>query len=188
MNIPSYRATRQSRQAGYALILAMVALVALTILGVTAISVAQLDMKITSNLRHHRQVAYGAYTGLDHARDLFSDNLVDPSASIELAADEPGDCIAGWISDGGANAIDTPLVLASNSYNLATYTVDFCVATCGDPLAGNSLGEKVVGYTVDIVSTGSSPPQSGSTATLGSNASQGQGALVYGQLEGAFCE
>ena len=177
---------RRSSQRGYALILAMVALVSLTILGVTAIGVAQMDMKITNNLRHHRQVAYGAYTGLDHARDLFSDNLVDPSTAIETAADEPGDCMAGWISSTSTFALDAPLVLASNSYNLATYTVDFCVATCGDPLAGNSLGERVVGYTVDIVSTGSSPLQASGTG--GSNASQSQGSLVYGQLEQAFCE
>ena len=32
----------------------------LTILGVTAISVAQMDMKIAQNLRHHRQLVYGA--------------------------------------------------------------------------------------------------------------------------------
>ena len=175
-----------SQQRGYALILAMVALVSLTFLGVTAISVAQMDMKITSNLRHHRQVAYGALAGLDQARDRFSDNLVDASASIELAADQANDCITGWIGT-STTAVAAPLLLEANGFGLATYTVNFCVATCGDPLAGNSLGEGVVGYTIDIVATGSSPPRTGATVA-GSSSIQSQGAFVYGQMEEASCE
>ncbi|MCO4770341.1 MAG: hypothetical protein KDA24_09955 [Deltaproteobacteria bacterium] len=175
------RRTERSRsQRGYALILAMVALVALTLFGVTAISVAQLDLKITNNLRHHRQVAYGALTGLDHGRDLFTDNQVDPSADIETAADLPGDCITGWISATGANAVAAPLLLDANGFPLATYAVDFCVASCGLPPTGTSLGESVIGYTVDIVSTG--------TTTIGSNATQTQGAFVIGTLEPATCD
>jgi len=181
-----YTLRARSRQSGYALILAMVALVSLTILGVTAVSVAQLDMKITGNLRQHRQVAYGALAGLDHARDRFSDNLGDPSGEIETAADQPDSCIGGWIST-GAGAVAAPLVLEANGFGLATYTVDFCVATCGDPLSGNSLGEGVVGYTVDIVSTGFSPPRAGS-GLPSSNSTQSQGAFVYGQMEAASCE
>ena len=175
-------------QRGYALILAMVALVALTLLGVTAITVAQLDLKITNNLRHHRQVAYGALTGLDHGRDLFTDNLVDASADIETAADQPADCIEGWISTGGALAVAAPLLLDSNGYPLATYSVDFCVASCGLPPQGTSLGEGVIGYTVDIVSTGTSPPRGGLPGNLNSNASQTQGAFVLGTLEPATCD
>lgn len=175
-------------QRGYALILVMVALIALTLLGVTAISVAQLDLKITNNLRHHRQVAYGALTGLDHGRDLFTDNLVDPSADIETAADQPGDCIAGWISNTAPLAVDTPMLLEVNGYPLATYTVDFCVASCGNPPTGYGLGDGVVGYTVDIVSTGTSPAGLGSTAALGSQANQTQGAFVLGTLENATCD
>jgi hypothetical protein len=175
-------------QAGYALILAMVALVALTLLGVTAITVAQLDLKITNNLRHHRQVAYGALTGLDHGRDLFSDNLVDASADIETAADQPADCIAGWISNGGALAVAAPLLLDSNGYPLATYSVDFCVASCGLPPQGTSLGEGVIGYTVDLVSTGTSPLRNGVAGNLGSNASETQGGFVLGTLEPATCD
>ena len=45
-----------SGQRGYALILVMVALVTLTILGVTGITASQLDMKITQNMRHHKQL------------------------------------------------------------------------------------------------------------------------------------
>ena len=179
---------RSRSQRGYALILAMVALVALTLFGVTAITVAQLDLKITNNLRHHRQVAYGALTGLDHGRDLFTDNLVDPSADIEAAADLPGDCIAGWISATGANSVATPLLLDANGYPLATYSVDFCVASCGLPPTGTSLGESVIGYSVDIVSTGTSPPRAGSSAVVGSNATQTQGAFVVGTLEPATCD
>lgn len=175
-----------TRQQGYALILAMVALVSLTILGVTAVSVAQLDMKITGNLRHHRQVAYGALTGLDHARDLFSDSVFVPSNTIELAANQPNSCITGWLSP-TAGTVYQPIVLEANGFGLATYTVDFCVATCGDPLAGNSLGEGVVGYTVDIVSTGFSPPRGGSTSA-GSSSMQSQAGLIYGQMEAAQCE
>lgn len=175
-------------QRGYALILVMVALIALTLLGVTAISVAQLDLKITNNLRHHRQVAYGALTGLDHGRDLFTDNLVDPSADIETAADQPGDCIAGWISNTGPLGVDTPMLLEVNGYPLATYTVDFCVASCGNPPTGYGLGDGVIGYTVDIVSTGTSPAGLGSTAAIGSQANQTQGAFVLGTLENATCD
>ncbi len=176
----------RSSQRGYALILAMVALVSLTILGVTAVSVAQLDMKITGNLRHHRQVAYGALTGLDQARERFAANLVDPSASIETAADQPDSCINGWIST-ASTAVASPMLLEANGFGLATYSVDFCVATCGDPLSGNSLGEGVVGYTIDIVSTGFSPPV-GTSTTPGSSSMQSQGAFVYGQMEAAQCE
>lgn len=186
--IGTYRTQRDRGQRGYALILAMVALVALTLLGVTAITVAQLDLKITGNLRHHRQVAYGALTGLDHGRDLFTDNVVDPSADIETAADLPNDCISGWISTGGANSVATPLLLEANGYPLATYSVDFCIASCGLPPQGTSLGEGIIGYTVDIVSSGVSPPRVGSTATVGSNASQTQGAFVLGTLEPATCD
>jgi len=176
--------TRIDGQRGYALILAMVALVTLTILGVTAISVAQLDMKITANLRHHRQVAYGALAGLDQARDRFSDNLVNASDMIETAADEPNQCITSWIGT-ASTSVAAPTVLDSNGVALATYSVDFCVATCGDPLTGNSLGEGVVGYTIDIVSTGFSPLQG---TNRRSNSSQVQAGLVYGQLEAAVCE
>jgi|GEM_PF-1539427 len=186
--IHTQRTSRASAQGGYALILAMVALVALTLLGVTAITVAQLDLKITNNLRHHRQVAYGALTGLDHGRDLFTDNVVNVSDDIEFAADQPGDCIAGWISDTGVNAVAVPLLLESNGYPLATYSVDFCVASCGLPPQGTSLGEGIIGYTIDIISTGTSPPRVASTATVGSNATQSQGSFILGTLEPATCD
>jgi len=174
---------RLDPRSGYALILAMVALVALTLVGVTAIGVSQLDLKITSNMRHHRQVAYGALTGLDHGRDLFSDNLVEISETIESAGDQPSGCLEGWIADTGPNVVAAPLILDANGFPLASYTVDFCVASCGLPPSGTSLGEGIVGFTVDIVSTGQSPTTAATSDTLAT-----QGAFVVGTLEPATCD
>ncbi len=181
--LPRLHARRADLRSGYALILAMVALVALTLVGVTAIGVSQLDLKITSNLRHHRQVAYGALTGLDHGRDLFTDNQVDPSEDIESAGSQPNGCLDGWIADSGGNAVAAPLVLDANGFPLASYTVDFCIASCGLPPSGTSLGEGVIGYTVDIVATGQSPTTAAASDTLAT-----QGAFVIGTLEPATCD
>lgn len=184
-------------QRGYALILAMVALVSLTILGVTAISVAQLDMKITSNLRHHRQVAYGALAGLEQARDAFSDRYVEEFNAFQEAATQPGRCMPSWIGTTpyvGTNQIwsttaptISPLVLNANGYGLSTYTVDLCVATCGKPPTGFDVGEQGVNswktWIFDVVSTGSSPPRSGFTVA-GSSSLQSQGALLYRAFQG----
>jgi Tfp pilus assembly protein PilX len=172
---------RRRNQRGFALILAMVAMVVLTVIGVTTISMTQMDLKITGNQRLQRQVAFGAMTGLDHARAILTNTNIDIPGTIEDAA-AAGGCVTGWISSTGT-AIASPVPVEANGYGLSTYAANFCIATCGQPLAGNSLGERVVGYAVDMVATGST------TAVSASDASTAvMGGLIYGQMEQAFCQ
>ncbi len=139
-------------QRGYALILVMVALVTLTILGVTSITAAQLDMKITQNMRHHKQLQYGAITGQDHARALAEDGVVDLIDTYATASQNANNCIEGWIHTTHANQVDTPLILNANGFILSTYSVDICQAVCNQPPAGT--GTDFVSFALDIVSTG----------------------------------
>jgi type II secretory pathway pseudopilin PulG len=155
-----------SQQGGYALILVMVSMVILTILGVTAISVAQMDMKIAQNLRHHRQLAYGALAGQDHVRGLVADDAVNMHDEYETASAQPTRCSLGWIGT-GAGAVDAPNVLDSNGFVLATYSVDLCQATCGSMAPGNEIGRGRHQYTVDAVATGTSPAGVSAQATVG---------------------
>ncbi len=158
--------TRSSKESGYALILVMVSMIILTILGVTAISVAQMDMKIAQNLRHHRQLAYGALAGQDHVRDLIADDVVNIQDEYETAAQGVGRCTSGWIGT-GTTAVDIPNVLDSNGFALATYTVDLCQATCGSVAPGNDLGTGKSQFTVDTVATGTSPSGVSAQASIG---------------------
>ncbi len=168
---PSGSPRRTTGQGGYALILVMVSLIILTILGVTAISVAQLDMKIAQNLRHHRQLAYGALAGQDHVRQLITDNQMGNGGltlqdHYETAAQATGRCTLGWIGLGGG-AVAVPNVLDSNGFALSTYAVDFCQATCGSVAPGNELGAGRSQFTVDAVATGSSPAGVSAQASVG---------------------
>ena len=143
---------RTENQAGFALILVMVALVTLTILGVTAITAAQLDMKITQNMRHHKQLQYGAFTGIDHARDLAEDRSVDLVTVYTEAAEAPANCIRQWIHPSSSAAVAVPLTLEANAFTLAKYSVDICQAVCNQPPAGTGTGS--VSFTLDVVSHG----------------------------------
>ena len=141
-----------SGQRGYALILVMVALVTLTILGVTGITASQLDMKITQNMRHHKQLQYGALTGLDHARDLTEDLAFDGFDAFNTAMLAASHCTTGWISN-LAGAVDVPMTIEANGWNIADYTTDLCSGTCGGAPPGFDA-EKYFSYSIDIVSTG----------------------------------
>ena len=139
-------------QRGYALVLVMVALVTLTILGVTGITASQLDMKITQNMRHHKQLQYGALTGLDHARDLTEDLAFDGFDAFNTAMFEASHCTVGWIS-GLSGAVDAPVPVSANGWQIADYTTDLCSGTCGQAPPGFDA-EKYFSYSIDIVSTG----------------------------------
>lgn len=142
-------------QHGYALVLVMVALVTLTILGVTSITASQLDMKITQNMRHHKQLQYGGLTGLDHARDLTEDLAFDGYSAFNDAMFAASHCTTGWIS-AAAGAVALPVPLDANGWMMADYTTDLCAGTCGQPPPGFDA-EKYFSYSLDIVSTGAMP-------------------------------
>lgn len=142
-------------QRGYALVLVMVALVTLTILGVTSITASQLDMKITQNMRHHKQLQYGGMTGLDHARDMTEDLVFDGFDAFNTAMFAASHCTTGWIST-QSTAAGVPVPLTANGFMMADYTADLCSGTCGQPPPGFDA-ERYFAYTLDIVSTGAMP-------------------------------
>jgi len=137
---------------GFALILVMVALVTLTILGVTAITAAQLDMKITQNMRHHKQLQYGAMSGMDHARQLAEDDTVNLLTVYTEASQAANNCLVDWIHPTATGAVATPLIIKANTYTLATYRVNVCQAVCNQPPAGTGVSN--IAYAMDVVSTG----------------------------------
>jgi hypothetical protein len=145
---------RNSRPAGYALVLVMVALVVLTILGVTGVTVAQLDVKVAQNLRHYRQVSYGAIAGTDHVRALFNDGGFEATDVFVSAWPFENHCITGWV--GGTNSVASPIPLTANGLFLSTYEVNVCAVACGQPLSGNDIGSQVGVRSVilDVVATG----------------------------------
>jgi hypothetical protein len=167
-----------SGQRGYALVLVMVALVTLTILGVTGIQSAQLDMKITQNMRHHKQLQYGALAGQDHARMLTDEDDFDGQAAFMAAEGEAatGGCTLNWISN-EVGAVDAPTPLTANTTELASYTVDMCRGVCGSPLPGTDLNaaEKNFSFSLDVVANG---------ALTGSTSSARMGGLLVGVTQG----
>lgn len=175
----SMKIATHSGQRGYALILVMVALVTLTILGVTGIQSAQLDMKITQNMRHHKQLQYGAMSGQDHARMLTDEVGFDGEQAFmdaEGQASATGGCTLDWIST-AAGATDVPVALVANNMELASYTVDMCRGVCGTALPGNDLNaaEKNYSFSLDIVANGT---LTGSTSTAQA------GGLLVGVTQG----
>ena len=165
-------------QRGYALVLVMVALVTLTILGVTGIQSAQLDMKITQNMRHHKQLQYGALAGQDHARMLADAVTFDGEAAFMAAEEQSatGGCTLNWISD-EVGAVASPVPLTANAVQLSTYTVDMCRGVCGSPLPGTDLNaaEKNYSFSLDVVANG---------ALTGSTSSARMGGLLVGVTQG----
>ncbi len=139
-------------QGGFALILVMVALVTLTILGVTAITAAQLDMKITQNMRHHKQLQYGAMAGMDHARQLAEDDTVNLLNVYTEASQASNNCLVDWIHPTAGGSVDTPLIITANTMTLSTYRVDVCQAVCNQPPAGTGVSN--IAYAMDVLATG----------------------------------
>ena len=139
-------------QRGFALILVMVALVTLAILGVTAITAAQLDMKITQNMRHHKQLQYGGISGMDHARQLAEDDTVNLLSVYTEASQAANNCLVDWIHPTAGAAVDIPLVITANTMTLSTYRVDVCQAVCNQPPAGTGVSN--IAYAMDVLATG----------------------------------
>ncbi len=176
--------TSRPASRGYALVLVMVALVTLTILGVTQITATQLDMTITQNFRHHKQLQYGAMTGSDHAIDLFESLMTNGSwvfDTWETAWDTSGHCTTGWISSTSVNSADTPVAVMANTYMLANYETDLCAVPCGAPPAGFDASAPPSGappwrsFVFDMRGTGSmtnatADAQSGQTLLLAEQA------------------
>ncbi len=153
--ILSARSSAFRSQHGYALVLVMVALVTLTILGVSSITAAQLDMKITQNMRHHKQLQYGGLTGLDHARNLTENLVFDGFSAFNDAMFATSHCTVGWIS-AAPGAVASPVPLNANGWMMADYTTDLCAGTCGQAPPGFDA-EKYFSYSIDVVSTGAMP-------------------------------
>jgi hypothetical protein len=166
-------------QRGYALVLVMVALVTLTILGVTGIQSAQLDMKITQNMRHHKQLQYGGMAGQDHGRvisNTWNDSNNLAREKYEAAWNGTAGCTIGWLGL-GSGAEEAPVPMMANSVQLATYTVDLCAGVCGPPPPGYSLDQDDGLHTasLDMVASG---------AMTGSNSSAQMGGLLVGVWDG----
>lgn len=146
-----------SGQRGYALILVMVGLVTLTILGVTSIQSAQLDMKITQNMRHHKQLQYGALAGQDHARVVMDEVTWDGLAMRRQLAPltDTNGCLEGWIS-ADAPVADVPVDIVANGRTLASYSVNICKGVWGSPPPGESghAGDQRKTYSLDLLATG----------------------------------
>jgi len=157
--------SRCADQRGFALILVMVALVTLTILGVTAITAAQLDMKITQNMRHHKQLQYGAMSGMDHARQLAEDDTVNLLTVYTDASQAANNCLLDWIHPSASAAVATPLIITANTMTLSTYRVDVCQAVCNQPPAGTGTGK--ISYAMDVLATGAMSNASANARTGG---------------------
>jgi hypothetical protein len=113
---------------GYALVLAMLALVALTLLGIAALSIADVDLTITHNIRKYHQAFNAANAGLDQARGVTYEDTWNPSEIATLnAAAAQGDCtrIIDGTTDPAATAMHT------GGWPAAAYVVDRCFAECG---------------------------------------------------------
>ncbi len=125
---------------GYALVLAMLALVALTLLGVAALSISDVDLTITHNIRRYHQTFNAANAGLDHAR-LESHDAASNPADIEAlnAAAAIGECIDIVGGDSGV----TPTALQTGGWPAAYYTVQRCFAECGGTPRGFEMTEGV---------------------------------------------
>lgn len=120
--------TYTSNRAGYALLLALVALVALTLLGLAALSIADVDLAITHNIRRYHQVYAGANAGLDHARDLSKSFASNPQSITAMnVAVAGGGCQT--VVDASTNPPATPL--ETGGYATASYSVERCYGECG---------------------------------------------------------
>lgn len=125
---------------GYVLVLAMLALVALTLLGVAALSISDVDLTITHNIRRYHQTFNAANAGLDHAR-LESHDAARNFSAIEAlnAAAAVGECVDIIGGDSGVTAT----ALQTGGWPAATYTVERCFAECGGTPRGFEMAEGI---------------------------------------------
>ncbi len=129
-----------SQRGGYALIVAMLALVALTLLGIAALSISEIDLTITHNIRRSHQVVNAANAGLDQARQVTRGMTINPETIDSLNA------LA--IYGDGMRLIDsstTPpsTALETGGYSVGQYTVDLYYGECGGSPRGFELAEGI---------------------------------------------
>jgi len=118
----------KNNRAGYALLLAMVALVALTLLGLAALSIADVDLAITHNIRRYHQVHAGANAGLDHGRDLSKSFTANAQSINQMnIAVAGGNCQT--VVDSTTSPPSTPL--ETGGYTVSRYAVQRCYGECG---------------------------------------------------------
>ena len=128
------------RRSGYALVLAMLALVALTLLGLAALSIADVDLTITHNIRRYHQAFNAANAGLDQAREVNRDVALNPQSIADLnAAAASGSCET--IIDGTTTPAST--ALETGGWPAAQYTVVRCYAECGGVPLGYEMAEGI---------------------------------------------
>lgn len=125
---------------GYALIVAMLALVALTLLGVAALSISDIDLTITHNIRRYHQVYNAANAGLDQAKQVTRNIPMNPETIDSLNA------LA--IYGDGMRLIDSSTTPASTAletsgYSVGQYTVDLYYGECGGAPRGFEMAEGI---------------------------------------------
>jgi len=130
---------RPSRRGGYALVLAMLALVALTLLGLAALSIADVDLTITHNIRRYHQAFNAANAGLDQAREVNAAMALNPATIATLnAAAATGSCTE---IIGESSIAATPM--ETGGWPTAQYTVQRCYAECGGIPLGFEMSQGI---------------------------------------------
>ena len=120
--------------------LAMLALVALTLLGLAALSIADVDLTITHNIRRYHQAFNAANAGLDQAREVNRDVALNPQSIAELnAASASGECVA-VIDD---TTTPPATALETGGWPAAQYTVVRCYAECGGVPLGYEMAQGI---------------------------------------------
>ncbi len=120
--------THTTGRGGYALLLALVALVALTLLGLAALSIADMDLAITHNIRRYHQAQSGANAGLDHARIVSKTFMSTPQTVSEMNVAVAGGACQLVLNE-TTNPPATPL--ETGGYATAEYEVQRCYGECG---------------------------------------------------------
>ena len=129
-----------SQQGGYALIVAMLALVALTLLGLAALSISDIDLTITHNIRRYHQVYNAANAGLDQARQVTRGMPMNPQtidALNQLAVYGDGMRLIDDTTDPVATSLET------GGYSVGEYSVDLYYGECGGAPRGFEMAEGI---------------------------------------------
>ena len=144
---------------GYALVLAMMALVALTLLGIAAMSVADVDLTITHNIRRYHQAFNAANAGLDQAKQVSHDVALNPAEIASLNASAAMGLCDPIID---ASTYPSATALETGGWPAAVYSVERCYAECGGIPLGYEMaqginqgsGESMRDVYLDVQSTG----------------------------------
>ena len=131
---------RPTNRGGYALVVAMLALVALTLLGLAALSISDIDLTITHNIRRYHQVYNAANAGLDQAQQVarsISMNPEEVDALNQLAVYGDGMLLIDDTTTPAATALET------SGYTTGTYTVNLFFGECGGAVRGFEMAEGI---------------------------------------------